>query len=126
MNDDSRLAWGISLLLCGFLFLVKQLGVFPEAVEDFLFDWRNLPFAFGIVFLFAHNNKSIGLVLLGIGVLLYLKDIILWTRTLSNFIWPLLLIGAGVIVLSSTRKGSNKNEEKSDISLMKDKKHADS
>lgn len=115
MKDDSRIAWGVSLLVFGFLFLLKQLSIFSPAVEDFIFDFRNLPFAFGIIFLIAHKNKSIGIVLIVVGALFYLKDIIIWTKSLSEFIWPLLLIGAGVILLYSSRKKKSLPSESTEI-----------
>lgn len=110
MKEDSRLAWGISLVAFGFLFLLRQLGVFSDEVENLVFNLKNLPFVFGVIFLFTHKNKSIGLVLIIIGILFYLKDIILWTRSLSDLIWPLLLIGAGVIILTSRNKKHSKTK----------------
>lgn len=103
-RNDNRIAWGTSLLVFGVLFLLKQLAVFPSAVEDFIFDFRNLLLVFGLIFLIACKNKSIGLVIISVGLLFYLKEIIRWTKSLSEFIWPILLIGAGAIILFSGRR----------------------
>lgn len=104
MKDDSRIAWGVSLLVLGFMFLLKQLSVFSPEIEAAIFNFKNLPFIFGLIFLIIHKNKSIGIVLLVIGAFLYLKNIIVWTKSLSDFIWPILLIGAGAIMLFSPKK----------------------
>lgn len=104
MKDDSRIAWGVSLLVLGFMFLLKQLSVFSPEIEAAIFNFKNLPFIFGLIFLITHKNKSIGIVLLVIGAFLYLKNIIVWTKSLSDFIWPILLIGAGAIMLFSPKK----------------------
>lgn len=104
MKDDSRIAWGVSLLVLGFMFLLKQLSVFSPEIEAAIFNFKNLPFIFGLIFLITHKNKSIGIVLLVIGAFLYLKNIIVWTKSLSDFIWPILLIGAGTIMLFSPKK----------------------
>ncbi len=102
-QKDNRLAWGISLLFFGLLFFIKQLLVFPPEIADILFDFRNYPFILGAIFLLAHKNKNIGIVLLVVGVLFRLSDIIYFTRHISDFIWPSLLIIAGLIVIFSKK-----------------------
>ncbi len=102
-QKDNRLAWGISLLFFGLLFFVKQLMVFPPEIADILFDYRNYPFILGAIFLLTHKNKNIGIVLLVVGVLFRLSDIIYFTRHISDFIWPSLLIIAGLIVIFSKK-----------------------
>lgn len=102
-QKDNRLAWGISLLFFGLLFFVKQLLIFPPEIANILFDFRNYPFILGAIFLIAHKNKNIGIVLLVVGVLFRLSDIIYYTRHISDFIWPSLLIIAGLIVIFSKK-----------------------
>ena len=103
MKEDSRLAWGVSLLVLGLLFLLKKIGVFPVTAEEIIFDIRNIPLALGLIFLFTHHNKSIGIVLISVAVLFYLKDLMILTQRLSDLIWPVLLIGAGVIIIFSNK-----------------------
>ena len=102
-QKDNRLAWGISLLFFGLLFFVKHLMVLPPEIADILFDFRNYPFILGAIFLLTHKNKNIGIVLLVVGVLFRLSDIIYFTRHISDFIWPTLLIIAGLIVIFSKK-----------------------
>ena len=104
MTKDSRFPWGISLLVFGLLFLLRQLGVFSPEVDNLIFDLRNVILALGIVFLLTYKNKSTGVVLLGVWILFYLKDIIVWSRSLSDFIWPVLLIAAGALLLFSSKE----------------------
>ena len=102
---DNRLAWGISLLLFGVMFLLRQLGIFSPEIADVLFDFKNFPLIIGVIFLIWHKNKSIGMILIVVGVLLRLQEIIHWTQNLSEFVWPLLLIAAGIILLFGVKKG---------------------
>lgn len=113
MKDTSRVAWGVGLLLFGVLFLLKQINVFPDYWIDVIFDFRNLLFAFGLILLFSQKNRAFGIVLISAGVLFYLKDIIIWTKNLSDFIWPVLLISAGVLLISSatSKKRSKPSNE---------------
>ena len=102
---DNRLAWGISLLLFGVMFLLRQLGIFSPEIADVLFDFKNFPLIIGVIFLIWHKNKSIGMILIVVGLLLRLQEIIHWTQNLSEFVWPLLHIAAGIILLFGDKKG---------------------
>lgn len=102
---DNRLTWGISLLLFGVMFLLRQLGIFSPEIADVLFDFKNFPLIIGVIFLIWHKNKSIGMILIVVGLLLRLQEIIHWTQNLSEFVWPLLLIAAGIILLFGVKKG---------------------
>ena len=104
-KKDNRLAWGISLLFFGILFLIKQFHVFPPEISTIIFDFRNFPFVLGIIFLLTHTNKNIGFILLLVGVLFRLSDIIHYTRNISDYIWPVLLIIAGAFMIFSRKIG---------------------
>lgn len=105
MTKDNRMAWGVSLLVFGIMFLINQLNLLPPAVSDFIFDIKNYLFILGIIFLIYHKNKNIGIVLLVVGVLFRLNNIIDWTKNISNYIWPVLLIVAGGILIFGISKG---------------------
>ena len=121
MSKDSRFPWGISLLVFGIFFLIRQLGIFSPEVDDLIFDLRNVLLVVGVIFLITYRNKSIGIVLISIWALFYLKDLILWSRNLSDFIWPLLLIAAGALLVVSA-KGNKKDS--TDI-VKKDENHTE-
>lgn len=99
LKRDSRLAWGITLLVFGILFLCNQLSVLPANISSIIFDFKNYPIIMGAIFLLVHKNKNIGLVLIVVGLLFRISDIIRWTSHLSDLIWPLLLIIAGAIMI---------------------------
>ncbi len=98
-KKDNRLAWGVTLLIFGCLFLLKQVHILPSEFESYIFDFKNYPLIMGIIFLLCHSNKNIGLVLIVVGLLFRLSDIIQLTRHISDFIWPVLLILAGAIMV---------------------------
>lgn len=105
MRKDSRLAWGVTLLVFGVLFLLKQLGIFSPDVIDIIYNAKNYPIYIGVIFLICYNNKNVGLILLGVGLLLRLSDIIKFTAQMSNYVWPALLIIAGAILVFGIKKG---------------------
>jgi hypothetical protein len=98
-KNDNRLAWGVTLLVFGCLFLIRQLHVMSAELANIVFDFKNYPLIIGIIFLLCHSNKNIGFVLIVVGLLFRLSDIIHWTRDISDFIWPVLLITAGALLV---------------------------
>jgi len=103
-KKDNRLAWGVTLLVFGCLFLMKQLQIIPSEIAGYLFDFKNYPLIMGVVFLLFHTNKNIGIVLIVVGLLFRISDIIQMTRHVSDFIWPVLLILAGAVMVFGNKK----------------------
>lgn len=103
-KKDNRLAWGVTLLFFGCLFLIKQINLLPAEIEPYIFDFKNYPLIMGIIFLLCHSNKNIGIVLIVVGLLFRLSDIIQLTRHISDYIWPVLLILAGAIMVFGNKK----------------------
>jgi hypothetical protein len=105
LQKDNRLAWGITLLVFGILFLVNQLSILPDNISSMIFDFKNYPIIMGVIFLLTYKNKNIGLVLIIVGLLFRISDIIRWTRHISDLIWPVLLIIAGAILIFGKKSG---------------------
>ena len=103
-KKDNRLAWGVTLLVFGCLFLIRQLQLLPPEISPYIFEFKNYPIIIGVIFLLFHSNKNIGIVLIVVGLLFRLSDIIQLTRHISDFIWPVLLIAAGGIMVFGTKK----------------------
>lgn len=99
LKNDNRLAWGTTLIVFGVLFLIRQLHLLPTEISEFIFDFKNYIFIIGFIFLLAHSNKNIGIVLIVLGLIFRLSDIIHWTKDISDFIWPVLLITAGALLV---------------------------
>ena|ERR1035437_2735055 len=103
-KKDNRLAWGVTLLVFGCLFLIRQLQLLPAEISPYIFDFKNYPIIIGVIFLLFHSNKNIGIVLIVVGLLFRLSDIIQLTRHISDFIWPVLLIIAGGIMVFGVKR----------------------
>jgi len=103
-KKDNRLAWGVTLLVFGCMFLIRQLHILAPEIDSVIFDFKNYPLIMGIIFLLCHSNKTVGIVLIVVGLLFRLSDIIIWTRHISDFIWPVLLIIAGGILVFGVKK----------------------
>jgi hypothetical protein len=103
-KKDNRLAWGVTLLVFGCFFLIRQLQILPAEFSGIVFDFKNYPIIIGLIFLIFHSNKNIGIVLIVVGLLFRISDIIQLTRHISDYIWPVLLIIAGGIMVFGVKK----------------------
>lgn len=103
-KNNNNLAWGISLLAFGLLFLLRQTGILPASIGTFLFDVRTYLLIIGIIFVTWYSHKATGWLLIGLGVLFRLPEIISWTQRLSDYIVPVMLIVGGIIVLFTVKK----------------------
>ena len=93
---NTKVTFGIILIFFGFVFLIREIGLLPYNCE--LFNVKNYPIYAGIIFLLT-KNFTIAIVLFVVGILLRLEQIIELTRSFSNYILPLLLIIACVILI---------------------------
>lgn len=100
IKKNGRIAWGVTLIVFGVLFLVKiLLPNLPDALEKVLFDFRNYPIYAGIIFLIFNKNKNPGIVLISIGILLRISYLVYWFRNAGDIIWPVLMIIAGILLI---------------------------
>lgn len=119
MSNDTKLPWGISLLIIGAMFLFREMDIFPVTVENFIFDWKNILILLGIVFLIFYKKKRIGsIILIAIGLFFYFGELIRWEK-IADFIWPLLIIVlGGVLVYAAIIQ--NKNQGASNVPTKED------
>jgi len=104
-KKDNRMAWGVTLLVFGMLFLVRQLHILPAEISTFVFNIKNYPFLLGAIFLIFHSVKEIGIVLIILGLIYRLSDIIRWTQNMTDYIWPSTLIVVGIVFIFGISKG---------------------
>lgn len=107
-KSENFLTWGISLLTFGLMFLLKQLEIIPYEISEIIFDFKNYPLILGIIFLITHKNKNIGWVLIVVAVIFRISEIIRITRQISDFVWPVLLIIAGTILIINHQQKNKK------------------
>lgn len=105
MKKDTRLSWGVTLLVFGILFLIKQFNVLSPEFAQYFYDARNYPIIAGIIFLICHSNKSIGWVLVIFGLLMRLFELVRFLPHWSVYVFPALLIVAGCILVFGVKKG---------------------
>ena len=103
-NINSRVTFGIILIVIGLLFLLDNLGLLFFELPYFTFHWEYILIGLGIFFLTTDRNKTTGTILIAIGLF----------SLLPSF-WPLLLVALGVyILLNKEHHHSNASHKDSD------------
>jgi len=98
-HSKKRLILGILILLVGGILLTKNLGLIDGSVMHYVFNWRMIIIAIGLVNLIVHNDKTPGLVMLIIGLALYLPEFFDFRFNFWQLFWPSILILAGIMMI---------------------------
>jgi Predicted membrane protein (DUF2154). len=93
------LGFGLVLMVIGVVFLGFNFGFFPERLRNVVISWQMLLIFLGTVNLFKKHLIS-GVVLIFLGGFFIIPKVV--PEIDGNFVhiyWPLLLIGAGIVIL---------------------------
>ncbi len=102
----SKIVTGLLVIAVGVVILMKQMGMdFPH----WLLSWKTLLIGIGIVNLIRHNFRNIaGYILILIGSVFILHDLLpYWIN--PKFVWPVIIIGVGILIVAKTAFGEKKN-----------------
>jgi len=98
-RENNRVIFGIFLILFGCLLVLKNLDIFPYYMKDILFSWPALLFGLGALFYLGKNDKTTGVVLMGVGGLFLLPIIFDWGFHWKGIFWPVILIVVGIFII---------------------------
>ena len=108
-DKETRLSLGATLSFSGLLLLLNTFGFLkfiPFAYRTEMLDWRTCLLYAALFFLIFKKEKTIGLVLLIIGLIFRFRSIYGLIATYSHLILPIGLLGGGLILLLlALRKG---------------------
>lgn len=101
-KDENKLATGITILVIGLIHLIDKthLIAINSAVWQELIDWRSYFIYAALAFLIVKTQKTFGIVLLVIGILLRIGALISLMGKFQAYLIPgfLIIIGATLIV----------------------------
>ena len=103
-SKDTYLATAVTFMVIGALFLIDKLIHFSSIGLPWVMNKDNLLLYTAVIFLFIKRDKSVGLVLLGLWLVLNIGLIVSLLGSMSGYLLPLaLLIIGGILYLISTR-----------------------
>lgn len=104
-DTENRLAYGLTILVFGVLFLLDKVGVLAHIPYGSAFiSIGSLFLIAGVVFLLTKAEKKMGLILTGIGIVINSDIFFGWMRNYSNLIVPVILIVVGMIMVLTSKK----------------------
>jgi predicted membrane protein len=121
--SNKRILFGLFLIALGVFWILVKLDIIPDTLNDVLISWKMLLIGIG-VFSMISGNRTSGTILIVIGGFFMIPDIVLIPEELRRIGWPLLIIGIGVALLLTCRKGrgvpENMNENKCSVDYFDD------
>jgi predicted membrane protein len=109
-ESNGRFWLGIALVVLGALFIADNFNLLPYDLVDAIFRWQFILIIVGIIIISTSKDNFLGLILIGIGVLFFLRDY--FDYSISDLIrdyWPVGLIVLGLYILS--KHGSHGKKE---------------
>ncbi len=110
---------GIIFIIIGALFLLNNFDFIPYDISHYIFSWKTLLIGIGALMLIQNKERTTAFVLIGIGTLFMLPMIFDTIYLSMRYMWPLFIIGVGVIIIF---KGKDESY-KSSISFNSSKQH---
>ncbi|MBN1821088.1 MAG: hypothetical protein JXR31_12400 [Prolixibacteraceae bacterium] len=93
-----RIYFGVFLIAIGCIWIFERLDLIPDIVDDILISWQMLLIAVGL-FSIIGGNRTTGYVLILIGGVFLVPEVVEIPYELRRIVWPLLLVGVGIILL---------------------------
>ncbi len=104
-TGQGRAAGGLILILVGFILLLANLDIIEGRVGYYLFDWRTILIALGIIFMGARENKISGYILTGLGIVFWLPELLgHYHVRFGDVFWPSILIIIGVVLITRHKR----------------------
>lgn len=103
--SNKRILFGLFLIALGGFWILVKLDIIPDTWDDILISWKMLLIGIGI-FSWIGGNRTAGTILVLIGGFFLIPEIIRIPHELRRIGWPLLIIGIGVALLLTYRKGN--------------------
>ncbi len=110
---DRRAVAGLLLIVAGALLLLDMSDLLPFNLRYYIISWKTLLIGIGLIIISNRENRTTGMILIGLGVFFWLPELLDYRVRLSTIFWPGLLIGIGLLMLS--RRGGDDSQRKSHI-----------
>jgi predicted membrane protein len=102
-QTNKRIYFGVFLIVIGSIWIFERLDLIPGFVGDILISWQMLLIGIG-TFSIIGGNRTTGLILILIGGFFLIGEVVEIPYELRKIVWPMLLVGVGVILLFRHRK----------------------
>lgn len=102
---NGRFVVGLVILITGLLFLFNNFNLLPPKLDYYIFSWKTLLIAIGVLNLVFSHNRTAGFILITVGVVFWIPDIFALSVSAGRFIWPLAIVAVGIFLILNPREG---------------------
>ncbi len=102
-STDRKLIIGIILMVIGALLLFDTFDITNFPIRYYIFSWKTLLIAIGIIIIATKERPTAGYILIGLGVVFWLPSLVNYSISLGQVFLPAILIGVGILII--TRRG---------------------
>lgn len=101
---DGKLVAAIVLIAAGALLMLNTFNVIHMPLWQYIFDWRTIVIAIGLVLMSSQNHKVTGYILTGLGLIFWVPSFFGTDIRFYQVFWPIILIAIGLIIISRRGK----------------------
>lgn len=100
-KDENKLATGITIFTIGVIHLLDKMRIAPvqSPIWQEVVDWRSYIIIAALSFLIVKTDKTIGIVLLILGILLRIRAILSYMGNWDAYLTPVILMVLGLILI---------------------------
>jgi len=94
---------GIFLIGLGLVFLLDRMHIIPQFWRELIISWQALLIFIGLINVFKSHARFPGIILILVGSAFLLPEIVSIPFETRQLIWPVVLIGVGLLIVFKTR-----------------------
>ncbi len=98
-KNNKNIVLGTIVLLIGGLLLLKNLGMLDFSLSYYLFTWKTFLIILGLVFMASPRHFYGGVILAGLGLIIWMPAIFNYQFSLTQIFWPAVLVLVGAVLL---------------------------
>ena len=101
---DGKLIAAVILIAAGALLMLNTFNVIHMPLWHYIFNWKTIVIAVGLVLLSSQNHRITGYILIGLGLVFWVPSVLGMDIRFHQVFWPLILIAIGLIIISRRGK----------------------
>ena len=101
---DGKLIAAIILIVAGALLMLNTFNVIHMPLWQYIFNWKTIVIAVGLVLVSSQNHRVTGYILMGLGLVFWVPSLLGTDIRFHQVFWPLILIAIGLIIISRRGK----------------------
>ncbi len=112
-HPERKYILGVVVIITGFVLLLTNINILPDFFHNVLISWPMLLIGIGIISFLSSESRTPGTILILIGAIFLLPRILremgIYDFNAWQVLWPLVLIGFGVLILTKRLPRKNWN-----------------